>query len=118
MKSFKEALAASQRATILMGEDPSTLSTLGIIYALSGRAIEARWVAGTLEQLSKKRYVQAYSIASIYGALGDKNQVFTWLEKAAKQRDSHILRIKVDPIFDKIRSDPRYGRLLESINLG
>jgi serine/threonine protein kinase/Flp pilus assembly protein TadD len=117
IKSFKEALAASQRATILMGEDPSTLSTLGIIYALSGRASEARWVAGTLEQLSKKRYVQAYSIASIYGALGDKNQVFTWLEKAAKQRDSYILRIKVDPVFDKIRSDPRYGRLLETVNL-
>jgi eukaryotic-like serine/threonine-protein kinase len=118
MERFDEALAASQRATILMGEDPSTLSTLGIIYALSGRASEARWVAGTLEQLSKKRYVHAYSIASIYGALGDKNQVFTWLEKAAKQRDAHILRIKVDPVFDKIRSDPRYGRLLESVNLG
>lgn len=118
MKKFDEALTASQRATILMGQDPNTLSTLGIIYALSGRANEARWVAGTLEQLSKKRYVQAYSIASIYGTLGDKNQAFTWLAKAAKQRDSYILRIKVDPVFDKIRSDPRYGKLIELLNLG
>lgn len=117
MKSFDEALAASQRATILMGQDPITLSTLGIIYALSGRANEARWVAGTLEQLSKKRYVQSYSIASIYGALGDKNRAFTWLEKATEQRDSYILRIKVDPVFDKIRSDPRYRRLLETLNV-
>jgi TolB-like protein/Flp pilus assembly protein TadD len=118
MKRFDEAQAASQRATILMGEDVNTLSTLGIIYAMSGRVNEARWVVGTLEQLSKKRYVQAYSIASIYGALGDKNQAFTWLEKAAKQRDSYMLRIKLDPIFDKVRSDPRFVRLLESVNLG
>ena len=116
MKSFKEALAASQRATILMREDADTLSTLGIIYALSGRVSEARWVAETLEQLSQKRYVQAYLIASIYGALDDRNQAFTWLEKAAKQRDCHMLRIKLDPVFDKLRSDPRYGRLLESVN--
>jgi hypothetical protein len=74
-------------------------------------------VAGTLEQLSKQRYVQAYSIASIYGALGDKNRAFTWLDKATGQRDSYILKIKVDPAFDKIRSDQRYDRLLESLNL-
>jgi serine/threonine-protein kinase len=117
MKRFDEALAASQRATILMGQDPNTLSTLGIIYALSGRANEARWVAGTLEQLSKQRYVQAYCIASIYGALGDKNRAFTWLDQATRQRDSYMLKLKVDPAFDKIRSDQRYGRLLESLNL-
>jgi len=118
MKRFDEALAASQRATILMGQDADTLSTLGIIYALSGRANEARWVAETLEQLSKKRHVQAYLIASIYGALGDKDQAFMWLKRAGEQRDSSMLRIRVDPVFDKIRSDPRYDKLLESVNLG
>jgi len=100
-----------------MGQDPDTLSTLGVIYALSVQASEARWVAGRLEQLSKKRYVQSYLIASIYGALGDKGQAFTWLERAAKQRDCYMLKIKVDPAFDKIRSDPRYGRLLKSLNV-
>jgi len=118
MKSFDEALTASQRATILMGQDPDTLSTLGIIYALSGRTSEARWVARTLEQLSKKRYVQAYLIASIYGALGDKYEAFMWLKRAGEQRDCHMLRIKVDPVFDKIRPDMRYDKLLASVNLG
>lgn len=118
MKRFDEALAASQRATILMGQDPDTLSTLGIIYALSGRAKDARWVAGRLEQLYQKRHVPAYSIASIYGALGDKNQAFIWLAKAGEQHSSQMLLIRLDPIFDKIRSDPRYTKLLESINLG
>ena len=117
MSRFDEALAASQRATILKGQDPDTLTTLGIVYALSGRTNEARWVAGTLENLSKEKYVQAYLIASIYGALGDKQQAFTWLEKAGKQRASNMLIIRVDPAFDKIRSDPRYAELLQSFNL-
>lgn len=115
-KRFKEALAASKKATSLLGEDADTLSTLGIIYALSGRVSEARWVAETLEGLSQKRYVQAYLIASIYGALDDRNQAFAWLEKAAKQRNCHMLRIRLDPVFDKLRSDSRYDRLLESVN--
>lgn len=118
MKRFDEALAASQRAMILTGQDPNTLSALGIIYALSGRSKEARWVAGTIEQLSGKRYTKAYSIAAIYSALGDKNQAYAWLERAAEQRDSYMLKIKIEPIFDKIRSDPRYGRLLEAVNWG
>ncbi|HEY0006063.1 MAG TPA: protein kinase [Pyrinomonadaceae bacterium] len=116
MKRFDEAFAASQRATILMGQDPDTLSRLGIIYALSGRVSDARWLVGRLEQISQKRHVQAYSIASIYAALGDKNQAFIWLNKAREQRSSHMLLIKVDPIFDKIRSDLRYIELLESVN--
>lgn len=117
MKRFDEALAASQRATILIGQAPDTLSTLGIIYALSGRASDARWVAGRLEQLSQERHIPAYSIAAIYSALGDKNQAFTWLDKAGEQRSSQMLLIRLDPIFDKIRSDPRYTKLLKSVNL-
>lgn len=115
---FDEALAASQRATVLMGQDPDTLSTLGIIYALSGRADDARWIAGRLEYLSKNRHVPAYSIAAIYVAIGDRNQAFMWLNKAAEQRSSQMLLIRVDPIFDKVRSDPRYIKLLESVNPG
>ncbi|HEX8174168.1 MAG TPA: protein kinase [Pyrinomonadaceae bacterium] len=117
MNRFDEALAASQRAVVLMGQDPDTLSTLGIIYALSGRLGDARWVAGRLEQLSQNRHVPAYTIAAIYSAIGDRNQAFVWLNKATEQRSSQMLLIRLDPIFDKVRSDPRYAQLLKSINL-
>lgn len=117
MGMFSEALAASQRATIMMGQDPETLCSLGIVYALSGKTNEAVWVAGTLEDLSKKRYVQAYLIASIYGALGQKDQTFVWLAKANQQHSAQLLRLKVDPTFDKIRSDRRYLELIQSMHL-
>lgn len=115
MGQFDDALASSQRATILMGQDPDTLSSLGIVYALSGKKNEARWVAETLEKVSKTKFVQAYLIASIYGALGDKDQAFTWLAKANRQRSPQLLRFKVDPTFEKIRSDRRYEDALEEL---
>jgi eukaryotic-like serine/threonine-protein kinase len=117
MGKFSDALKASQRATILVGQDPDTLSSLGVVYALSGKTSEARWVAKALEDLSKRKYVQAYLIASIYGALGAKDQAFTWLAKANQQRSSQMLRLKVDPTFDKIRSDRRYNELVKSMRL-
>ena len=117
MGRFSEALDASQRATILVGQAPETLSSLGEVYALSGKTGQARWVAKALEDRSKTKYVQAYFIASIYGALGAKDQTFTWLAKANQQRSALLLRLEVDPAFDKIRSDPRYQELVKSMHL-
>jgi serine/threonine protein kinase/TolB-like protein/Tfp pilus assembly protein PilF len=118
MGMFSEALAASQRATIVMGQDPETLCSLGIVYALAGKRREAVWVAGTLQNLSQQRYVQAYLVASIYGALDQRDETFKWLAKANQQHSAQLLRIKVDPNFDKIRSDRRYLELIQSMHLG
>ena len=117
MGRYDEALAASQKATILLGKDPNTLSALGIVYAMSGKTKEARWVAETLEKLSKEKFVQAYLIASIYGALGDKDQAFIWLAKANQERSSQLLRFSVDPVFDKLRSDSRYPKLIQAMHI-
>jgi len=48
--------------------------------------------------------------------LGDKNQAFEWLDKAYQTR-SNLGFLKVDPIFDPIRSDPRYADLLHRMGL-
>jgi eukaryotic-like serine/threonine-protein kinase len=117
MGKFDDALAASQRAMVLMGQDSDTLSTLAIVYALSGKRAEATWVAESLKELSNKKYVSPFLMATAYSAIGDKDQAFAWLEKAVQQHDTYILRIKVDSIFDGLRSDSRYEKLLQSINL-
>jgi eukaryotic-like serine/threonine-protein kinase len=117
MGKFNDAFAASQRAMVLMGQDSDTLSTLAIVYALSGKTAEATWVADSLKDLATKKYVSPFLIAGTYSAIGDKDQAFAWLEKAVQQHDTYILRIKVDSILDGLRSDVRYDKLLHSINL-
>jgi hypothetical protein len=50
--------------------------------------------------------------AAVYVALGDKDQAFVWLEKGFKEHDQFIPRLKYDPRFDSLRSDPRFQELL------
>jgi hypothetical protein len=70
-----------------------------------------------LKGLSKERYVPAFSFAVIYLGLGEKDQAFAWLEKAYEDRSSLILFLKGDPIWDPLRSDPRFADLLRRIGL-
>jgi len=56
------------------------------------------------------------AIAQVYIGLGNKDRAFEWLNKAVMQRDGNLF-LKVDPIYDSLRNDVRFGRLLHSINL-
>ncbi|HKZ79703.1 MAG TPA: hypothetical protein VJ124_15625 [Pyrinomonadaceae bacterium] len=66
---------------------------------------------------AKQRYVSSASIALIYSALGDQDQTFAWLEKADRERDGNLARLKVDPRFDSLRSDPRFADLARRVGL-
>jgi hypothetical protein len=68
-------------------------------------------------KLSKQRYVSPYLIALIYTALGDKNETFAWLDEADKAHDLNAVRLKVDPRFASLRSDPRFNALVQRIGL-
>jgi hypothetical protein len=65
-----------------------------------------------LMDVQERRYVSPYTIAAIYAGLGDKDQAFKWLEKAFEQGDIWLMNLKVDPVFKRLRSDPRYPDLL------
>ncbi len=74
------------------------------------------WVEHLISQ-SKYKYVSAYSIATIYARLGDKEGVFESLEKAYRDRAVELIDIRVEPVFDFIRSDPRFVDLLRRMGL-
>jgi tetratricopeptide (TPR) repeat protein len=58
-----------------------------------------------------------YFIAAAYTGLGDNDQAIAWLEKAFGDGEPFLWRIKVDPVFDSLRSDPRFADLLRRLNL-
>jgi hypothetical protein len=55
----------------------------------------------------------------VYGyiSIGDKEKAFTWLERAFEQRSNCLSSLKVDPIFDSLRGDPRFQDLLRRVHL-
>src|SRR5204862_5233471 len=79
--------------------------------------VEAEKILDQLKELSKQRYVAAYSFALVYLGLGDKKEALGWLEKSYQDRSGAELGyIRIDPLLDPLRGgDPRFEALAEKI---
>ncbi|MEY2545539.1 MAG: hypothetical protein QOG48_656 [Verrucomicrobiota bacterium] len=109
------AIAELQKARAL-NDDPSVLGVLARAYGLAGNKTETENLLNQLKTLSKARYVSAYSFALCYIGLDDKEQALRWLEQSYQDRaGSDIGYIRVDPLFDPLRGDPRFEALAEKI---
>ena len=117
----EEAIVELEKAVALAESVPESVQyykgSLGYAYAKSGRRDEAKSMIYQLGEQINQKYVSPYLIASIYSALNEKDLAFPWLEKSYESREGLIFLLKVDPIFDNIRSDPRFEVMLKKIGL-
>jgi tetratricopeptide (TPR) repeat protein len=88
-----------------------------IAYAKAGRPDKAEEMISKFREIAKRQYVPTCRIASIYGALGDKDQAFGELQKAFEVRDWELFRLNADPYWSSLRDNPRYKHLLKRLNL-
>jgi serine/threonine-protein kinase len=116
-KMYREAIAAYERSIDLSGGLSRTIASLGHAYAISGQPDRAREVLGDLRRLSATHYVSAYAVAQIHAGLGDKEAALQWLEKALEERHGWVILLGVDPDFDGLRSDPRFGDVMRRAGL-
>ncbi|MEO5858279.1 MAG: hypothetical protein ABIR33_04945 [Pyrinomonadaceae bacterium] len=89
----------------------------GYCYAKMGQREKALANIEQWKEIEKERYVQNYWVAIAYAAMGDKDGAFAELEKAYRNRDWFLQRIKVDPFMDPLRNDPRFKDLLKRMGL-
>jgi len=113
----QEAIGEYQKTLRLSGDDPYVIALLGYSRAMAGQREEARKILNQLQKLQQQRYVPPYSIALIYAGLGEKDLAFEWLDKAFVDRSGPLIYLKVEPMFDSLRSDPRMAGLLERMRL-
>ena len=114
---LKRAIAEFRRGFTLSGGSPFFLAYLGHAYAVADEKHKAEDALHELKNLSKKRYVSAFEMAILYAGLRDKKEAFAWLQKAYDERARLPIFLKMDPTFDSLRSDPRFGQLLSRIGL-
>lgn len=112
-----EAIEQCRKAIGLVGRTSGALSSLGHVYAESGRRDEAIKIINELLERSKSEYISPYDVAIIYVGLGDRERAFEQLEKAYDDRAGWMMNLNVDPIFDPIRSDPRFTELVHRMKL-
>ncbi|HUI54057.1 MAG TPA: protein kinase [Bryobacteraceae bacterium] len=112
-----EAIAEFRRALDASQGDSNELAALGQAYAVSHQEAEARKILDQLKERSQQTYVQPMWIAVIHLGLGEKDQAFDWIEKAYEDRSAWLVYLKVDPLFDTVRADPRFVDLLRRVGL-
>ncbi len=110
---FEEAVAAFQKAIGVQGVQ--WMPSLGYVYALSGKTDEARRVLAELRDLAKQRYVPSYSFALVYFGLGENDHAIQWLVRAYEERDGFLVNLKVGPMLDPLRDNPRFQDLMRRV---
>jgi serine/threonine protein kinase/Tfp pilus assembly protein PilF len=108
--AFKEALTHSEN-------DALAFAGLGHVAARRGREDEARAVLEELNQRARVRYISPVAQAGLCVTLGDVDAAFDWLEKAYLDRRGWLVYLKIEPILDDLRPDPRFQRLVERMRL-
>ena len=69
-----------------------------------------------LAQVSKYRYVNAYGRALLYLSLGNRDEAIRWLNQSIAEHDNQVIStIKVDPLLDPLRGDPRFEALVQKV---
>ena len=86
-------------------------------YARAGQKKEALAILDSLARQSQHAYVASDIVASVYFAMGDTDRAFEYLEKGYDERAGWMALLKVDPIWDPIRADPRFIQLLKKMRL-
>jgi len=112
---YDAAVPACEDAAQRSNRNPMALGALGYVLAMGGRHAEALQVAHELEELARHAYVGGAAIAGIYGALGDRDRAFRWLEQAVQERDVRLVHLHEHVFFDPLRDDPRMARVATQV---
>jgi serine/threonine-protein kinase len=103
---------------ISLGTISRGLRDLAVAYALSGQTEKARDTLAKLLEWMNDHYFSSVGVARVYCALGDRERVFEYLEKAYEERDDYLIQPALMPPWcDFIKSDPRYKELMKKVGV-
>jgi serine/threonine protein kinase/tetratricopeptide (TPR) repeat protein len=115
--SSAEAVDLAERALQVHGRYPLSLAWAGAVLAMTGRRDAARGILVELEAMAAKTPSAAGPLTVVNSALGNLDEAFRWADRAIDQRDQQVIGLKNTPMFESLRSDPRYPALLRRMNL-
>ncbi len=110
--SYEEAIRTYEKAFSFY-QDSYSLALLSMAFGLAGAKSRAAELFEDLRHRADCGYVPAMSFALAAIGLGDMDRVFDWLDRSYSNREAQVLFLGSMPVFDPLRSDARFQRLLE-----
>ena len=114
----EEAIPELEKAVSGTDSSPGVLSALIWAYAHAGRRADALRLLGELKKRQQTGYVPAGAFVNAYLGLGDNDEAFAWFERAYEEQSNILIYIKVFPLYDPLRGDPRFQDLVRRVGLG
>lgn len=112
LSDMNKAMELSSKATVVK-------CLLGYVSSILGEREKALEILREIKSLSEQagEYVSPFYFAILYAGLGDKEETFSFLGKAIEDKSAEIESLLHDPMFESIRSDPRFEVLLSKAGI-
>jgi TolB-like protein/DNA-binding winged helix-turn-helix (wHTH) protein/Flp pilus assembly protein TadD len=110
-----EAIAELEQAIALSDHSPSMVGALAGVLAEAGRQKDSRQLLAELQQTSRERYVSPAAFVFACAPLGERDQVFHWLERGFDERINLMVFVNNLESLDPYRDDPRFRDLVKRI---
>jgi serine/threonine protein kinase/Tfp pilus assembly protein PilF len=111
--------AISEFETTMSPGDPRsvTLAVLGHVCGAAGRTSKAEETLTELERRYRRGEASSYDVSLVLVGLGRTDEALDWLERACDARSGLLVFLKVEPMFDGIRDQPRFTELMRRLHL-
>jgi serine/threonine-protein kinase len=114
-RMYREVIDELGKGVTITNRWPPVVAELAFAYGQTGQRSQALPLLQELKDESKRRYVDASLISTIYVGLGDNKEALDWLERAYDERSSYMPWLKAEPKWDPLRAEPRFHALLEHV---
>jgi len=108
-----EAERTLREAVTLSGAGSYTLATLGYALGVAGERAEAERIRSELTARAEREYISPAAIATAHLGLGEHREALDWMERAHRDRRGWLAYLRVNPLFDPLRGEPRFGALVD-----
>jgi tetratricopeptide (TPR) repeat protein len=112
---FGEAIGELGQALKLSAGRSIALAVLGYAYALAGDRVAGLQMLDQLHDRARRYDISSLHMAYVHIGLGNVDRAFEFLEKSYQERAGLLVFLKVEPIFDPLRSDARFAELLRRL---
>jgi serine/threonine protein kinase/tetratricopeptide (TPR) repeat protein len=116
-RMYAEAVSELKKAVELAPGNAEALADLGYVFGVWRKTDEAKKILSELQDSPRQGYVSPYHLAIVYIGLGEKEMALQSLRKAVDDRSPGVVHLKVSPLFQELRSDPRFQDLLSYTGL-